>query len=89
MTAARQAAQESMDNAVRFGQLQLAIAILGNAQVGHVTGAYTVTELSGKMHIVRPSEDAFYCLTCKSDNDDHTAITRLYAARLGRHGLGV
>lgn len=43
-----------------------------------------MTELTGKMHIVRLHHDEPYCLTHSSYNDDHTALIRLYLARLGK-----
>ena len=76
--------RDELNNGIRYGALQFAIAVLGNAAIGHITGAYTVTELTGKMHIVRLHHDGPYCLTNDSYNDDHTALIRLYLARLGK-----
>ena len=76
--------RDELSNGIRYGALQFAIAVLGNAAVGHITGAYTVTELTGKMHIVRLHHEGPYCLTHDSYNDGHTALIRLYLARLGK-----
>ena len=75
--------EQRLDDAIRYGQLQLAVHILGYARVGHVTGAYIVDELGGGRFVVRISHQAPYCMTCHSDNDYHTALIRLYRARLG------
>lgn len=80
---------DELNNGIRYGSLQFAIAVLGYAAIGHITGAYTVTELTGKMHIVRLHHDGPYCLTHDSYNDDHTALIRLYLARLGKPVGGV
>ena len=76
--------RDELNNGIRYGALQFGIAVLGNAAIGHITGAYMVTELTGKMHIVRLHHDEPYCLTHSSYNDDHTALIRLYLARLGK-----
>jgi hypothetical protein len=76
-------AREKLDDAIRFGQIHLAVHILGYANLGHITGAYCITELSGKMFIVRMRGNSPYCTTCQNDNDDHTSLVRLYRARLG------
>lgn len=80
---------DELNNGIRYGALQFAIAVLGNAAIGHITGAYTVTELSGNMHVVRLHYEGPYCLTHDSYNDDHTALIRLYLARLGKPIGGV
>jgi hypothetical protein len=74
----------SLDDGIRFGQLHLAIHVLGCATLGHITGAYCVTEFSGDMSLVRLREGHPFCVTCKSGNDDHTSLVRLYLARLGQ-----
>lgn len=81
---AKKPTRDELSNGIRYGALQFAIAVLGNAAVGHITGAYTVTELTGKMHVVRLHHEGPYCLTHESYNDDHTALIRLYLARLDK-----
>jgi hypothetical protein len=76
-------ARQKLDDAIRYGQLQLAVYILGYAHIGHITGAYCVTELNGSMFVVRIRKEGPYCITCKSDKDDHASLVRLYLARLG------
>ncbi len=76
-------ARQKLDDAIRYGQLQLAVHILGYASIGHITGAYCVTELSGTMFIVRFRDAGPYCITCQSDKDDHASLVRLYRARVG------
>lgn len=81
---AKKSNRDELNNGIRYGALQFAIAVLGNAAIGHITGAYTVTELTGKMHIVRLHHEGPYCLTHDSYNDDHTALIRLYLTRLSK-----
>ena len=85
---ARQDGRWRLDDSIRYGHLQLAINVLGYAALAINGRAHIVTELSGKSFIVTLRDDAPYCLTCKSDNDDHTSLVRLYRARIGKHGLG-
>jgi hypothetical protein len=57
--------------------------------VGHITGGYTVADLTtGKLHVVTLRQGSYHCIPCESDNDNHTAVVRLYLARLrdGRAG---
>lgn len=84
----RRANREGFDAALRFGALQLAIAVLGNAQIGHLADAYTVTEFTGVMYAVRLRDEGPYCLQCKISTCDHASLVRLYLARIGKHGLG-
>lgn len=83
MSSPKKTSASSLDEGIRFGQLQLAIHVLGGATLGHITGAYCITELWGTMHVVRLRDGQPYCITCKSGNDDHTSLVRLYLARLG------
>lgn len=90
MTAAtaRRTNRERFDGAVRYGQLQLAVAVLGNAIISHHDGSYLVNEFTGGRFLVRAKTNGLACATCDSDNDDHASLVRLYLARIGQHGLG-
>lgn len=84
----RQANRRRFDEAARFGLLQQAIAVLGGAQIGHLSGAYLVSEFGGGRFVVRLRGDKPHCITCESDSDEHASLVRLYLARIGEHGLG-
>lgn len=88
MTRQRKANRERFDSAVRYGHLQLAVAVLGNAVISHHGTSYLVNELTGGRFLVQTTADGPRCATCKSDKDEHASLVRLYLARIGRHGLG-
>lgn len=88
MTQQRKANRERFDGAVRYGHLQLAVAVLGNAVISHHGKSYVINELTGDRFLVQITDAGPQCATCKSDKDEHASLVRLYLARIGKHGLG-
>lgn len=87
-TGIRKMNRERFDGAMRYGHLQLAVAVLGNAVISHHGGSYLVNEFTGGRFLVQVNTEGPYCVKCDSDKDEHASLVRLYLARIGKHGLG-
>lgn len=79
--------RERLDAAIRYGHLQLAVAVLGNAVISHHGNSYVVNELTGDRFLVLVSGDARRCNNCNSEVCLHASLVRLYLARIGKHGV--